>query len=94
MTSSGRTARSRPNARAAEDLLLARRSIQVPKPDRPVLARRGEMAAVGAEGHAEDEASVAAKRLLHVPGPGVKDLQGPIRAGGGSLFAVGGSATP
>ena len=61
----------------------------VPDPDGLIDARRGELVAVGAEGHAEDVVDVAAQREDLLPGRRVPELDGLIQARGREAAAVG-----
>ena len=61
----------------------------VPDPDGLIDARRGELVAVGAEGHAEDVVDVAAQREDFLPGRRVPELDGLIQARGREAAAVG-----
>ena len=57
-------------------------SCGVPEPDRPVLTRRGDESAIGAERDARDAEQVAAERADRPPGRDVPDPDGPVAAGG------------
>ena len=68
---------------------LAFGGLDAPDPGRIVDAPRGDLAAVAADGQADDAAGMAAERQDGLARPQVPELDGPVVAGGGQAPAVG-----
>src|SRR5215469_6292941 len=61
----------------------------LPEPDAPVLAHRGEVAAVGAEGKVEDESFVREDRHRLDARGGITELDGLVPSSDGQPFPIG-----